>query len=101
MILTTSSIKAAASEAAYARDNLTYIDKYGKRKSKVCCLCDSLILYPNERRLYLVEDLQHNDVGLLFLEKNVKWPYDNLSNRTKTKILKYYKQGCYNMNDHK
>jgi hypothetical protein len=60
-----------------------------------------LILCPNERRLYLVEDLQHNDVGLLFLEKNIKWPYDNLSNHTKTKILKYYKQGCYNTNDHK
>jgi hypothetical protein len=60
MILTTSSIKAAASEVAYAHDNLTCIHKNGKHKSKVCCLCDSLILYPNERRLYLMEDLQHN-----------------------------------------
>jgi hypothetical protein len=56
MILTTSSIKAATSEAAHARDNLTYIDKYGKHKSKVCCLCDLLILYPKERRLYLIKD---------------------------------------------
>ena len=55
------------------RNNLLHKDDNGKLIPKICCLCDRLIPWNNEKFIFYNKDLRHENVESHFLKDKFDW----------------------------
>ena len=55
------------------RNNLLHKDDNGKLIPKICCLCDRLIPWNNEKFIFYKKDLRHENVESHFLKDKFDW----------------------------
>ena len=55
------------------RNNLLHKNDNGKLIPKICCLCDRLIPWNNEKFVFYKKDLQHENVESHFLKEKFDW----------------------------
>ena len=86
-----------AKESLTFRGKVRHNDTDNRFHAKVCAVCDCLISYGDERRLYLSQMQPGTIIYGKLKKENLNWSAYNAKNSVRKQIEKYYTVQCYDM----